>query len=64
MTTNEKVVARSKDLDWRSGTVAVGILPLDVQNVDNFEVDAEPFMAEVERIFTEIAPDLQKIFSI
>jgi len=62
--TNKKVVARSKDLDWNSGSVAIGILPLDVQNVDNFEVDAEPFMAEVERIFTEIAPDLQKIFSI
>lgn len=62
--TDRKVVARSKDLDWNSGTLAIGILPLDVQNVDNFEVNTEPFMAEVDRIYKEIAPVLPKIFSI
>lgn len=60
---NKKVVPRSKDLGWSSGSVVVGVLPLCVQNVDNFEVDAGPFMAEVDRIFKEIAPDLQEIFS-
>jgi hypothetical protein len=61
---NKKVVPKSKDLGWGSGFVVVGVLPLCVQNVDNFEVDSEPFMAEVDRIFKEIASDLQKIFSI
>jgi hypothetical protein len=62
--TNKKVAAISKDLDWESGSVAIGILPIDVQNVSNFEVNAEPFMAEVDRIFKEIASVLPKIFSM
>lgn len=50
-------------MDWSSGTVAIGTFPLDVQNVDNFEVDAAPFLFEVEQKFKKITPDLQKIFS-